>query len=84
MFGDIWIYNDTDGAASSREVVGPEPQTTAAGTHSDTIANLGHGTFYAEEVLSMFGSFTYGSVPGCGRVATDEVQCVWKSARHFY
>jgi hypothetical protein len=84
MDGTITIFNTTTGLGYGRSVVSGTPQTTAAGTVSDTIADLGHGTFYAQEDLWLYGTFMYGSVPGCGRESDTLVHCKWITASHYY
>jgi hypothetical protein len=43
-----------------------------------------HGYYQPEMFVQIFGSFSYGSVPGCGRVASNEVDCDWFGTPKYY
>jgi hypothetical protein len=51
---------------------------------SRTVSVPPHGTFKAVMHLDLYGSFSYGSVPGCGRVAPGHVSCDWASVSRFF
>lgn len=36
-----------------------------------------YGTYRPTETLTLNGTFTYGSVAGCGRTSSTQVQCSW-------
>jgi hypothetical protein len=47
---------------------------------NSSLIGVGPGTYRAHEELILQGSFSYGSVPGCGRADPNTIVCTWASA----
>jgi hypothetical protein len=43
-----------------------------------------HGYFRPEMFLTITGSFSFGSVPGCGRFSSTQVTCQWFGVERYF
>jgi len=81
MVGTVQIVDAKSGGGlpPKRYVIAGGPLRSAAGTVTQRSALVPGHSYYALEELRIGGSFSYGSVPGCSRVSSVQVRCLWRS-----
>ena len=56
----------------------------SAAWRTDIPVGSNHGHWYAYEALDIWGTFSFGKVPGCYRYQPNLVRCNWQSAAQFF